>query len=190
MRAIAYQRSELARFCIAGPRELSMKISGFDCVLTEKKKSGPCPSHAVPSSSRLASKVDTTASCSFGLPDRASSISSATLDCSAPRKGVHEKSAIVMASSNWIADRERKNSSRAVFRSQHINRIELHSPIHYYGKPHGNREVVGDHWSTVDGDRGTQSASYLVCSLSPVGRLSRAGCAGEAPCVSQLGVLG
>src|SRR6266480_1998489 len=111
MRAIEYQRSELARFCIAGPREPSMRSSGFDCVLKAKKKSGPCPSHAVPSARRFASKVETMASCNFELSDRARLINSDTLDFSGAPKASQPKNASVRASSNRIADCEGKNSS-------------------------------------------------------------------------------
>src|SRR6476469_8028459 len=98
MRAIEYQRYEFGTCCVSGPAEPSITRAGFDAAFVTKKKSGPCPSHAVPSTSFFPSNVERMASCNLGSPAPARAISSVTLDFCAAQKRPEGQTATKIAS--------------------------------------------------------------------------------------------
>src|SRR5215472_7956737 len=91
MRAAAYHASDPAKGCIGGPGASSIRSSGREEASTAKKKSGPWPTHAVPSCSSLVLKVEVIASWSAGLADLASAMSWVAFIFSAAKTQVFPK---------------------------------------------------------------------------------------------------
>src|SRR6266498_1779736 len=80
MRATAYHRLVDDTLRISGPGVSSMNNPGFDAASVAKKKSGPCPSQALPEASLFESKLETIASRRLGLAEFAISMSSLRVD--------------------------------------------------------------------------------------------------------------